>query len=237
MQEIKTIIRQMKAVLLVLLMLFTGLCAQAQEDPEYRAEVGGGIGMSAYLGDFNGNLTENMQPLFSVVAKYRMNPRMALALNAGFGKLKGSSENLNTWYPETVGKTIEFDNSLVDVGVRYEYNFWPFGTGREYRGAKRFTPFIAAGLGLTFVNTDGGGVVSTNLPLGLGVKYKLATRLNLSAEWMMHFTASDKLDQREDPYGIKSSGLFKNTDCYNMVKVALTYDIFAKCKTCNNDLY
>jgi site-specific recombinase XerD len=42
-------------------------------------------------------------------------------------------------------------------------------------------------------------------------------------------------DGVKDPYGVKSSGLFKNTDCYSVVQVALTYDIWAKCKTCNND--
>lgn len=232
-----TISQRLKAVPMVLLMLFVGLCAHAQEDPEYRAEIGGGLGMATYLGDFNGNLTKNMQPMFAVVAKYRMNPRMAMAVNVGFGKLKGSSENINTWYPGINDKKIEFDHSLLDAGIRYEYNFLPFGTGREYRGAKKLTPFIAVGLGATLVDTDGGSVLTTNLPLGLGVKYKLATRLNLSVEWMMHFTASDKLDQIEDPYGIESSGLFKNTDCYSKLQVSLTYDIFAKCKTCNNDFY
>ena len=52
---------------------------------------------------------------------------------------------------------------------------------------------------------------------------------------MMHFSGSDKLDGIKDPYDIKSSGLFKNTDCYTTLQVALTYDIWAKCKTCNND--
>jgi hypothetical protein len=52
---------------------------------------------------------------------------------------------------------------------------------------------------------------------------------------MMHFTTSDRLDGVKDPYGIESSGLFKNTDCYSTLQVTLTYDLWAKCKTCNND--
>ena len=73
------------------------------------------------------------------------------------------------------------------------------------------------------------------LPIGAGVKYKLGNRLNLIAEWTMHFTGCDKLDGIKDPYGIKSSGIFKNTDCYSGLRVSLTYDLWAKCKTCNND--
>jgi hypothetical protein len=51
----------------------------------------------------------------------------------------------------------------------------------------------------------------------------------------MHFSLSDKLDGVKDPYGIKSSGAFKNTDCYSTLQVSVTYDLWAKCKTCHND--
>lgn len=233
----KTMLQRIKAVPLAVLMLFVSLCAQAQDEPEYKAEIGVGSALVAYQGDFNGSLTKNMQPMGALVAKYRPNPRSAWALNIGFGKLKGSSENTATWYPATSDTTITFNNSLVDVGLRYEYNFWPYGTGREYRGAKPLVPFIALGLGAGFVKTDEKNIVATNMPIGFGVKYKMAERVNLTLEWMMHFTLSDELDGVKDPYGIKSNGLFKNTDCFSTLQLSITYDIFAKCKTCNSDLY
>lgn len=234
---IKTMLQRIKAVPLTVLMLFVSLCAHAQDEPEYKAEIGVGGALVAYQGDFNGSLTKNMQPMGALVAKYRPNPRSAWALNIGFGKLKGSSENTATWYPATSDTTITFNNSLVDVGLRYEYNFWPYGTGREYRGAKPLVPFIALGLGAGFVKTDEKNIVATNMPIGFGVKYKMAERVNLTLEWMMHFTLSDELDGVKDPYGIKSNGLFKNTDCFSTLQLSITYDIFAKCKTCNSDLY
>ena len=67
------------------------------------------------------------------------------------------------------------------------------------------------------------------------MKFKIATRLNLGVEWAMHFTWSDQLDGVADPYGIKSSGLFKNTDGYSALQVSLTYSFLPKCKTCNKD--
>lgn len=51
----------------------------------------------------------------------------------------------------------------------------------------------------------------------------------------MHFSLSDKLDGVADPYGIESSGLFKNTDCYSALLVTLSYSFSAKCRTCNKD--
>lgn len=209
----------------------------AQDDPEYRMEIGGGLGLMAYLGDFNGNLLKNMQPTGGAVVKYKLNPRMAWALNLGYGKMKGDSKNEKSWFaPEIEANPIAFSTSVVDFNVRFEYNFWPFGTGREYLGAKKLTPFIAIGAGLAFAKPDiGEQATGLQVPIGLGVKYKLKTRLNLAAEWMMHFTGSDKMDGVEDPYGIKSSGLFKNTDCFSMFKVTLTYDFWARCKTCHSD--
>lgn len=224
----------------VLVALFTLLLSytvsQAQTQPEYRLEIGGGIGAVTYLGDFNGNLFKELQPMGSLLAKYRFTPRQALALNISYGQLKGSSANAKTYYP--LSEPYAFKSSLIDVGVRYEYNFWPFGTGMEYRGAKRLTPYIFVGVGMTIAKPDHGEDKTTtafNVPLGAGVKYKVADRLNMSLEWAIHFTSSDLLDGVKDPYGIESSGLFKNTDCYSQLRLGLTYDLWAKCRTCHND--
>ena len=130
----------------------------------------------------------------------------------------------------------DFSNAMFDLGVRYEYNFWPYGTGRDYRGAKRLTPFVFGGVGGVLVSTNDKSVISLSVPVGVGVKYKVARRLNLSLEWAMHFTDSDRLDGVADPYHIKSTGLFKNRDCYSMLQLSLTYSFLPKCVTCNNDI-
>ena len=223
----------MKALLTALITYHLSLItSSAQTEPEYRLEIGGGIGAVTYLGDFNSNLFKEMQPMGSLLAKYRFDPRRAVALNVGYGQLKGSSKNEKTYYPDH--QDYSFKSSLVDVGLRFEYNFWPFGTGQEYRGAKRLTPYIFIGVGATVAKPDQ-TVVAVNVPLGGGVKYKIADRLNLGFEWAIHFSGTDKLDGVTDPYGIKSSGLFKNTDCYSHLRLSLTYDLWAKCKTCHND--
>lgn len=203
--------------------------AMAQDDPEYRLEVGAGLGMTSYEGDFNGSVAKNMQPSLSMVAKYRMNPRSAWAATITYGKLEGKNTDISV-QPQNYS----FSSTLMDVSMKYEYNFWAYGTGREYYGAKRIAPFLALGLGLTYAHHNK-TAMALNVPLGFGVKAKVAERLNLTADWTMHFSGSDELDGIKDPYGIESSGLFKNTDCYSTLQVTLTYDLWAKCKTCNND--
>lgn len=217
--------------LLLAAFLLPALHVMAQDEPEYRIEVGAGAGLIAYTGDFNGNILKGMQPWGTLVARYHLNPRMALAMNIGTGKIKGSTDDMETWNPI---ERYEFNNQITEADLRYEYNFWAYGTGQEYRGARPLVPFITLGLGLTHHSGDNSGI-AMNLPIGVGIKWKIASRLNLTAEWVMRFTPSDNLDGREDVYGIKSSGLFKNTDCYSVLQLGLSYDLWAKCKTCNND--
>lgn len=215
--------------------LIVAATAFAQWDDEYLMEVGGGVGTVCYEGDFNGSIVSNMQPMASLLVRRVFNPYMGLAATLSYGTLKGSSRDENTYYPELQQNPVTFSNMMFDLGVRYEYNFWPYGTGNDYRGAKRMTPFIFLGAGATYVKTTEKGIFTGNVPIGLGVKYKVATRLNVGVEWAMHFSFSDKLDGVKDPYGIKSSGIFKNTDCYSALQLTLTYSFMAKCRTCNND--
>lgn len=255
-----------------LLLLLSCSSLMAQDDPEYRMEIGGGVGLMTYVGDFNGSILsgENTSPSASAILRRVINPYSALRFSLGYGKMKGTAKNIATFYPdyntqeykESAREDYKFSNILFDFGATYEYNFFPYGTGRDYRGAKRLTPFIAFGFGFTYVNcadewidlgyndkmreqglfgnpdkSGNKGVFTANIPIGFGVKYKVADRLNLGIEWMMHFSLSDKLDGVKDPYRINSNGIFKNTDCYSNLQISLTYSFWEKCKTCMNDDY
>lgn len=225
----------MRKGLVTLLMLCATLTASAQQDDEYLMEIGGGVGMVSYQGDFNGKITSGMQPAGAIVWRRLLNPYMGFRVTGMMGKLKGDATRVETYYPDETTRAYSFDRSLTDVSVTYEYNFWPYGTGRDYRGAKRLTPFVFGGIGATYVSGGEKKVFTANVPIGLGIKYKLKERLNVGLEWSMHFSLSDELDGMADPYGIKSSGAFKNTDCYSGLMLTLTYSFMSKCRTCNND--
>ena len=225
----------MRKGLVTLLMLCATLTASAQQDDEYLMEIGGGVGMVSYQGDFNGKITSGMQPAGAIVWRRLLNPYMGFRVTGMMGKLKGDATRVETYYPDETTRAYSFDRSFTDVSVTYEYNFWPYGTGRDYRGAKRLTPFVFGGIGATYVSGGEKKVFTANVPIGLGIKYKLKERLNVGLEWSMHFSLSDELDGIADPYGIKSSGAFKNTDCYSGLMLTLTYRFKSKCRTCNND--
>lgn len=229
------------ACLLMLCHFVTSACAQS--DPEYMMEIGGGVGLTGYLGDFNGKLTRNLQPGATAVFRRLFNPWAGLRFSATYGKLKGSSADVTTYLPEFRPDELsptreklpyEFSNTMVDGSCVFEYNFWPYGTGRDYRGARRLAPYIFGGIGMTYVSGSGKNVLTANVPMGLGVKYKLADRLNLGVQWGVTFSNSDELDGVKDPYNVESSGVFKNTDCYSALTVTLTYSFKARCRTCHN---
>ena len=223
----------MRKLLLMLMVLLPAARMSAQDDPQYRMEIGAGVGTVSYEGDFNGNVLKNMQPMFSALWRYNFDPYKDLRLSATYGKLKGSSKDVD---PDYATEEYSFNRNLLDVSLVFEYNFWPYGTGRDYRGAKRLIPYIYGGIGAT--SASGGGsksVFTANVPIGLGVKYKLNERMNLGLDWGIHFSLSDELDGVKDPYQVKSSGMFKNTDCYSMLQLTLTYSFKAKCRTCNKE--
>ena len=224
-----------KLLTLIAVLTVAAISTKAQDDPEYRMEIGGGVGINGYLGDFNGNISKNLQPMATLLARYVFNPYMGLRMNVSYGTMKGSSADVQTYYPDYARTPYTFKNGLYDVCLTYEYNFWPYGTGRDYRGAKRLTPFVFAGLGGTYADTRAKGKFALNVPVGIGLKYKMGDRANLGLEWAIHWAQSDELDGVKDPYYIKSSGLFKNTDCYTALQVTLSYSLMTKCRTCNKE--
>ena len=229
------------------------LCAMesmAQEDVEYSCDIGVGGGGNTDYGDSNSKLMGNLQPAGAVVFRKILNPRSAVRISGMYTRAKGSYDKGMTDYPDldaTGG--YDFNNTLGDLSAVYEYNFWAFGTGKDYRGAMRVAPFVALGVGLTYVGCKTGmrdysnprpqsttrRVVSANVPLGFGVKYRIKDRVNLTLDWQMHFSLTDQIDGVKDPYRVKSDGLFKNTDCYSTLMLSLAYCFSAKCPTCMKD--
>ena len=222
---------------IILLLLAPLSSAWAQED-EYKLELGGALGGSFYMGDANYTTPfKHIGIAGGFIARYPINPRMAIKGNLIAGRIAGDTKDFKNQYP--FEGEMSFKRTIFDLGAQFEYNFLPYGTGYGFRGGKRFTPYIVGGFGFTYAPPPASGVFTVNFPIGIGVKYKIGQRLNLGCEFTMRFSMSDKLDvtnkegfQLNDPYQIKGKGL-KNKDSYSFTMIMLTYDLFPKCKECN----
>ncbi|GFI38610.1 MAG: DUF6089 family protein [Muribaculaceae bacterium] len=219
------------SVALALLATFLPTKTMAQED--YRFDIGAGLGMTGYLGDANtANLWSEPGWDFEALFRYIANPRWAFKTNFYAGNLRGDSSKMTNVFPG--GETFSFSTTFYELGEMVEFNFFNYGMGETYRKLKRISPYIAAGIGMTVWSIDGKTGAAFNIPLGVGLKYKLSQRWNIGFEFLMKKTFSDRLDgeQLKDPYGIKSS-FMKNTDWYSTMSLTISYEFSKRCAVCN----
>ena len=203
----------------------------AQED--YRFELGGGIGMTGYLGDSNtSNLWSHPSWDTEILFRYIMNPRWALKTNFYIGGLSGDASQMTDVLPEL--RDYSFSTTFYEIGELAEFNFFNYGIGETYRHLKKFSPYITGGLGLTLWSVGGSSGAAFTIPFGIGLKYKPSVRLNLGLEFLMKKTFSDRLDGPvlDDPLGIKSS-FMKNTDWFSTLTFTVSYEFSKRCAVCN----
>ena len=202
---------------------------------EYKYEIGGMAGGAFYMGDTNKNaIFKGMNPAAGAVFRYNINFRWAIKANLMWGRVSGKTEGMDNVFPDNAQTT--FSRNLMEVGGQAEFNFFPYSDKFDYAGAKRFSPYVLLGIGLTMAPGGDKSFVSPNIPLGVGVKYKLKERLNLGCEFSFRKLFGDGLEGQEmldDPYGVSSSAL-KNKDWYSFLLLSVTWDFGPRCRTCNN---
>ena len=86
-------------LLLCCALLPFGLSAQ-DDDNFYRLELGGGVGIGFGLNDVNSKFYGQSQRAAGLLARFPLNPRMAIKLGANYFKLSGSTDKINDFYPQ-----------------------------------------------------------------------------------------------------------------------------------------
>lgn len=229
--HLQSILPTISAWIVAISLWMVALPAHAQED--YRYDIGGGIGMTGYLGDANnGNLLKHPSWDIELLFRYLPSTRWAFKTNFYAGALSGNSADIANVLPD--GQQFKFSTTFFELGELAEFNFFSYGIGEKYRKLKRWTPYIAAGLSFTLWTVDGKAHFTPVIPLGGGVKFKVNERLNLGVEFLMKKTFSDRLDgdNLSDPYLIKSS-FAKNTDWYSTLTFTISYEFSKRCAVCN----
>ncbi len=216
------------AIIILIAMMPIGVSAQ-----EYKYEIGASAGLGFYIGDANTKPFRGPGPVFGVLFRQNFNYRWALKYNMTTMRANGTTEGWNNAFPG--GASYTFSRQVLDFGVQAEFNFFHYGVGESYKDTKRFSPYIVAGVGFTAVPCKGDGYFSLNIPLGVGLKYKIGRRWNVGLEFTMRKSLGDKLDGKDldDPMHI-SSAAFKNTDWYSYTMISISYDIGKKGMICNN---
>ena len=224
-----------RARLIGLLMIVSAVFTAAGQSAPYKFDIGASLGMTGYLGDANrSSLLKH--PGFTAAGTfgYMPNVRMAIRGSLSVLTLSGSTADIDDVLPSTGEQVYDFSSTVYDLGARFEFNFFSYGIGETYKRLRRWSPYLTAGVGVSLSSSGGTTSVAPNIPLGLGVKFKLKPRLNLMAEFTMTKVFGDKVDGPilNDLNTIKTA-FYKNTDWYSRLTIGFTYEFGERCETCH----
>jgi hypothetical protein len=219
---------------ILIIILLTGIFPAIQAQ-EYKYEIGGMAGMSAYMGDVNKTSAfKGINPAFGGVFRYNANFRWAIKADLMWARVSGTTSGLDNVFP--FGNTIAFSRNLIELGGQAEFNFFPYSDQFAYLNTKRLTPYILLGLGVTIAPGGNETFASTDIPIGIGLKYKIKNKINLGLEFSVRKLLGDGLegiDELNDPYEIDSS-IWKNKDWHNCLMFSVTWDFGPRNRPCNN---
>jgi len=212
----------MKRVVVIVCVLMVFALSNAQR----KFDLGVFSGGSYYLGDINQS-RHIYAPSIAIGGFYRynMNPRYSIRGNMYYCGLKGDDRDFNNdfqnWrYTEYF---TSFKAGILDVALQFEFNFLPYST----RGKKwDYSPYVAGGVGFSFINSTSSSMYKIVLPFGAGIKVNVAERLSMGMEWGFRKTFDDGLDGLRNWNDPGYPSLFHNYDWYSFTGIFVTYEIF-----------
>jgi hypothetical protein len=217
--------------------LLTPVVSNAQDD--YRFEIGGMAGTSFYMGDAN-KTKLYLHPGASAGAIFRYNKDLRWSVKNNFvlGRVSGDTRDSGNKFP--FNEQVSFSRMFYELGSQIEFNFFNYSDKFGYLGAKRLSPYVFTGFGITYASGEK-KFLDVNLPVGVGVKYKMRDRLNLGFEFSFRKLFSDSFDvvkheeklSLDSPYNIRGS-LFKNNDWYSLTMISITWDFGLRVCPCLN---
>ena len=190
-------------------------------------------GMSSYMGDINTNrLFYSPSPAGGLFYRYNLHPRQSIRANIFIGGLQGSDFDFNNSFQQT--RDTAFSGFVGEGAIQFEFNFLPYSTqGKRWN----YTPYIAAGVGFAYFNTDSpinNKPFQPVIPFSVGFKINIHKNLGLELEYGFRKTFYDNFDGLEDniyPEHNKKAWLHNN-DWYSFAGISLTWKIYNRLLGC-----
>ena len=207
---------------LIFLFFFFSMNAQIHE-------IGVFVGGSNYIGDVGSTtyIAPN-EPAMGILYKWNKNPRLAyrFSLNGAYY----SADDLDSDDPGRNQRGYHFKNSIKEVSLGLEFNFFFFFLHEVKR---KYTPYVHSGLNYlrfrdSYLNSnqirtqERIGVIA--IPMTLGIKSNILPHVILALEVGARYTLTDNLDgsnPKDDT--LMKFGNINNNDWYVFSGVTLTY--------------
>ncbi len=213
----------MKRILGTFLFIIITLAALGQRSSDFG--VLGGV--TSYIGDINpGRLLYDPLPAGGVFYRYNLHPRQSLRASFLFGGLRGNDLDFSNSFQRARGAS--FSGTVGEVAVQFEFNFFPYTLGGK---RWNYTPYIAAGGGITFLNTTSYTYVPV-IPFSLGFRINIYKNLGLEAEYGFRKSFYDNFDGLKDLVAPSDHSWTHNNDWYTFTGIALTWKIYNRLAGC-----
>jgi hypothetical protein len=209
---------------LIFLFSFTAIHAQIHE-------IGVFVGGSNYIGDVGPttHIAPN-EPALGLLYKWNKSPRHAYRFS--YTQSKISSNDLDSKEPSRNQRGYRFENSIKEVSLGLEFNFFDFNL---HDSARKFTPYVYSGIsyfrydelyilsGKTQKDKSDG---SFAIPINLGIKSNISPRIIVALEVGARYTLTDNLDgsnPENENLNMLRFGNINNNDWYVFSGLTVTY--------------
>jgi hypothetical protein len=194
-------------------------------------EVGVFVGGSNYIGDVGlTSYVSPKKPAFGLLYKWNKSPRHAYRFS--YTQSKIIANDLDSKEPSRYLRGYSFDNSIKEVSLGLEFNFFDFDL---HKSERKITPYLFSGIsyfkydelyvliGETIKDKSGN---SFAIPINLGIKSNINPYFVLGLEVGARFTFTDNIDgsnPKNENYKTLRFGNINNNDVYLFSGVTLTY--------------
>lgn len=213
-------------IFIVLITFIFNLNAKAQFEYVQLGEFGLSAGAAHYFGDLNTRAGINRpKPALGAFYRKQFGNYIGLRLAAHYAQLGYSDIYSKNQFQQT--RNLSFNTNIWEISAQGDFNFFKFVPGTQYS----FTPYITLGVGLFSydpyaflkgekqflrpLGTEGQttaylgrkeyGNTSYCIPFGVGVKYNISQKVNISFEVTNRFTGTDYLDDVSTTFAGKSN--------------------------------
>ena len=194
-------------------------------------EVGVFLGGSNYVGDVGSTtyISPN-EPAFGILYKWNKSPRHAYRFSYTQSKIVGNDLDSNE--PGRNQRGYRFENSIKEVSLGLEFNFFDFNLHTIDR---KISPYVYSGLsyfrydelyvssGQTKKDQSAG---SFGIPMNLGIKSNITPHTIIALEVGARYTFTDNLDgsnPKNENLKMFQFGNINNNDWYVYSGITLTY--------------
>jgi len=207
-------------------------------------EIGGLIGGANYIGDIG--RTNYIAPknfAFGGIFKWNRSSRHSFRGSVMVARIIGN--DFDSGETRRKQRGYEFQNTVKEISVGLEYTFWEFNL---YNGQPQSTPYLYTGLTYffydalfkrpdnTIVKYDNAGAIA--IPMVVGFKTTVGTKLILGMEIGARYTFTDNLDGSNPDTGLANNeslkfGNINSDDWYVYTGITFTFTFGRQPCYCN----